>query len=236
MQQAYRVIRVVAEAQTVRIALAAAPDALMLRELAFACAAFSAGDGSEVKAVVLDIGALAGDSSREQEPPAPDIVAQAEAAVRSVAPPTLVAARGALTAAATALALAADLVILADTGSLTLPGETGNTGRDREIISAQEAARKQLVTRLASPRAVNGEIERVLELLRDKSALSLRLAKAAVNLVPREHEGQQDEAAARLAALQRINDHYLARISPSADAHEGLRAFLEKREPQWKNR
>ncbi len=237
MQQAYRAIRVVAEAQTVRIALAAAPDASMLHELVSACSAFGVESGSEVKAVILDTGSLADVVSSQHEQPASDIIAKAEAAVRTISPPTLAIARGSLSAAATALALAADLIVMAETASLTLPAAgTENAGSGYEIVSAREAMQKRLVTWLSSPHSLGGEIERVLDLLRDKSALALRLAKASVNLAPPMNGEQQDESAARLAALQQINDLYLARVAPSADANEGLRAFLEKRKPQWKNR
>ena len=53
MQQAYRALRVVAEAQTIRIVLSPHPGELMLRELSAACATFdkqgSSGDNTEKK-------------------------------------------------------------------------------------------------------------------------------------------------------------------------------------------
>src|SRR6266702_7515708 len=54
MQQAYRVLRVVAEAQTIRIVLSSTPDELMLDELCTACAGLNTEGSSGIKAVVMD--------------------------------------------------------------------------------------------------------------------------------------------------------------------------------------
>jgi len=75
---------------------------------------------------------------------------------------------------------------------------------------------------------VKKEMERVLVMLRGKSAVALRYAKASVHL------GQADHVT-KLEALGRVNTFYLTQVMQSADAHEGLRAFLEKRQPDWKN-
>jgi len=72
-------------------------------------------------------------------------------------------------------------------------------------------------------------MERILNMLREKSAVALRLAKAGARL-------GQAEQATPLEALQRINRLYLAEVMQSQDASEGLHAFLEKRKPAWKNR
>ena len=36
-------------------------------------------------------------------------------------------------------------------------------------------------------------------------------------------------------SLKIIEDIYLKELMPTADAQEGLKAFLEKRKPEWKN-
>jgi 1,4-dihydroxy-2-naphthoyl-CoA synthase len=84
---------------------------------------------------------------------------------------------------------------------------------------------------------IDREMERVLDLLRDKSAVALREAKASVRLAAA-HLAQPpaQETAPRLAALRQVNEFYLARVMQTADAAEGLHAFLEKRKPQWSNR
>jgi enoyl-CoA hydratase/carnithine racemase len=236
MQQAYRTIRVVAEAQTVRIALAESPGSLMLRELATACAAFGAESSSEVKAVILDFGALA-DAAARGEQIAPEPITRVVAAMRAVAPPTLAVARGALSASASALALAADLILMADTASLAMPRarlDDGTSGY--ETVTATEAAQRSFVTWVVSQRALGGELERVLDMLREKSAVALRLAKASVQIADQVIEARPGDSASRLEALRQVNDFYLSHVAPSTDAGEGLRAFLEKRKPRWKNR
>ena len=242
MQQAYRAIRVIAEAQTVRISLAAAPSALMLRELAAACAAFDAQSSSDVKAVILDIGALSGVEAAQDDPVTPEAVRQVEAAVQAIAPPVLAVARGALSAAATALVQSADLALMSDTATLTVLTDTASA---YETIMGRAALQKGYVTWVVESHALNNELDRVLDRLRDKSALALRLAKASVSIAARIQqavgaqrvvEAQYLASTSFLAALQEVNDFYLEQAAQTADAAEGLHAFLEKRQPQWKNR
>ena len=70
---------------------------------------------------------------------------------------------------------------------------------------------------------------RILNQLREKSAVALRFTKASVRLA-------QAEQLTPLEALQHINALYLTELMRTKDAAEGLRAFLEKRQPLWENR
>jgi len=74
---------------------------------------------------------------------------------------------------------------------------------------------------------------RILDMLREKSAEALRLTKASTRL---SENAQPGDASTRLAALQQVNEFYLSHVMRTADAAEGLHAFLEKRKPHWKNK
>src|SRR3989440_12953814 len=93
MQQAYRVLRIVSEAQTIRIVLVLAPDELMLKELCTACAALNTESSSGIKAVVLDFETKADTSGTENAAFSPDTLDQACKAVLAVEAP-LMAERG----------------------------------------------------------------------------------------------------------------------------------------------
>jgi len=63
--------------------------------------------------------------------------------------------------------------------------------------------------------------------LLDKSASSLRMANRAVRAALAEHYRAHIGAAEKL---------YLEELMSTLDANEGIRAFLEKRPPEWRNR
>ena len=277
MQQAYRSLRIVSEAQTIRIVLATHPGELMLKELSTACATLDTESSNGVKAIVLDfvvsatgveagvkegpmralpapqaehpirgMGILSPRQGATAAPRPPDgvqhtiprIASQphttfaptsevadgACAAVRGVAQPVLAVVRGTLSEAACALVLAADLTLAANDAVLTVPDAV--SGND--TLTGAQAARLGHVTWAVPTQNVKKEMERVLDMLRGKSALALRYTKASVRL------GQADHAT-KLEALGQVNTFYLTQVMKSADAHEGLSAFLEKRQPEWKN-
>ena len=259
MQQAYRVLRIVSEAQTIRIVLVLAPDELMLRELCTACAALNTESSSGIKAVVLDFEAKADTSGSENATFSPDTLDQACAAVLAVEPPVLAVVRGKLSAAASALVHAADLSLLAHDAVLIVqdmadhnnhPGDSsavslvGNDRIDPYNVhrsdpggyTGAQALRLKLITWSVPANDINAEMERILDMLRGKSAVALRHTKASVRLAAHATNLQQDKAPARLEALKQVNEYYLAQVMQTADASEGLHAFLEKRKPEWKNR
>ncbi len=223
MQQAYRSLRIVSEAQTIRIVLANHPGMLMLKELSTACATLDTESSNGVKAVVLDFVESASSGS-EGEALSQEVVDGACAAVRGVAQPVLAVVRGTLSEAACALVRAADLTLVADDAVLTVPDAV--SGND--MLTGAQAARLGHITWAVPTQNVKKEMERVLDMLRGKSAVALRHTKASVRL------GQANHVT-KLEALGRVNTFYLTQVMQSADAHEGLRAFLEKRQPDWKN-
>lgn len=247
MQQAYSAIRVVSEAQTVRIVLPTHPDEQMLKELSLACASFGSKGSDGIKAVVLDF-ARVERAATEEAAPVQASVERARIAIRSVAQPVLAVVRGTLSLSAIELLAAADLSLVADDARLTItPALTtgimlditaGHDGAEAvdstepETLPGERAAHIGYVTWAAPAGDLNREMERVLKMLRDKSGSALRLTKASLRLGQAEQEKQD----APLEALRRINVLYLSEVMQTQDAHEGLRAFLEKRKPAWKNR
>jgi len=124
------------------------------------------------------------------------------------------------------------LAAFAPVASLLLPAAIGPqraadwlfTGR---TVGAEEAAAAGLVGRLA-PEGGLAEVEAdVVAALAGASAAVLRLAKRALRA------GDGMGFAERLRHLERL---YLGELMATADAHEGLAAFLEKRPPRWQER
>jgi len=96
------------------------------------------------------------------------------------------------------------------------------TGR---TLDAAEAARVGLATEVVED--LEAAVSRTAALLGSKSGLALATARRALR------EGRDfgfSEALARSEAL------YRSELLPSHDAQEGVRAFLEKRPPRWRDR
>jgi cyclohexa-1,5-dienecarbonyl-CoA hydratase len=161
---------------------------------------------------------------------------------------TLAAVQGAVLGGGAELATFCDVVIAADDASLGQPEiKVGafppiaalhyplRIGAVRtlsllvtgEVLPASEALRIGLVDRVV-PRAELGDaVEAQLERYRARSAPVLRLTKRAV----RDSLGVPFDTA--LAALE---DLYHLELMKTEDAREGLRAFVEKRPPVWRDR
>jgi cyclohexa-1,5-dienecarbonyl-CoA hydratase len=96
-----------------------------------------------------------------------------------------------------------------------------------DILTAAEAERIGLVDHVARPDVFTEAVDAEIARYRSLSAAVLRLAKRAV----REPLGLPfDEG---LSLLEEVYHHELM---STADAEEGLRAFVEKRQPIWKDR
>lgn len=230
MQQAYQALRIVSEAQTVRIVLASQPGELELRELTRACAGLQSGSDDGIKAVVLDFDQRAS-AERKAQSPAPELLLRARDAVRSIPQPVLAIARARLSEIASQLLAEADFTLIAHEATLpTLePGPGNAQSKEETRINGLAAYRLGYATWTASLSDIRQEMERILDLLRGKSAIALRRAKASVHLA-----GQQ--TGGPLAALQQVNSFYLTNVMSTEDAREGLMAFLAKRPPRWTNR
>lgn len=95
-----------------------------------------------------------------------------------------------------------------------------------ERISASEAWRMGLVDEVVAPPLLDARVTEVAGTIASKSAVAVRLAKAAV------------KAATRLPMDQglRYEQTLFSLVFSSEDKDEGVAAFLEKREPRWKDK
>jgi cyclohexa-1,5-dienecarbonyl-CoA hydratase len=96
-----------------------------------------------------------------------------------------------------------------------------------ETLTAQSAERIGLVDRVVPAHDLEQAVSAAVAAFADKSAAILRLTKQAVR------RAQEDRFDRSLSELEEL---YLRRLMQTEDAEEGLRAFIEKRPPVWKNR
>lgn len=97
------------------------------------------------------------------------------------------------------------------------------TGRK---VSAAEAERIGLISRAVAPELIDEEVQQVLKELVSKSPIGLRIGKEAFRTMA---DKPFDEAVDYLGEA-------LGRAVATEDAREGMMAFLEKREPNFKGR
>jgi hypothetical protein len=227
MQKAYQALRVISEAQTIHIILTSQPEALMLTELITTCEGLLASGADGIKAVILD---FVGQSGMPQEIPL-DLLSRAREAVRAVPQPVLMVIRANLSHAASQLIEEGDCTLIAYEASLLLPLGAENATQEpgEQRVGGRSAERLGKATWATSGGNLNRKLESILDMLRAKSALTLQAAKASARL------GQQTSIST-LEALHQINQRYLENALQTTDAREGVQAFLEKRQPHWKNR
>jgi len=95
------------------------------------------------------------------------------------------------------------------------------------IISAQEAVEMGLINKVVAKGDLSQETESFIKPYLSLSAEVIRIAKKTIKA------GLMDELEPSLKAIE---DIYLNELMKTADAQEGLQAFLDKRRPEWKNR
>jgi cyclohexa-1,5-dienecarbonyl-CoA hydratase len=96
-----------------------------------------------------------------------------------------------------------------------------------ELIEASEAARLGLVNYLLPINELEQKTTELLSRFRNLSASTLGLTKEAINL----GRGRTLDS-----ALKEVESLYLNELMRTQDATEGIKAFSEKRKPEWRHR
>ena len=167
--------------------------------------------------------------------------------VRSLPSPTIAVVQGAALGGGTELAIACDLVLAGASARFGQPEiklgvfppiaasffpqlmgyqQAARLVLTGETISAEEAVRLRLATEAVADAELAARLDSLLGQLRRQSAAALRLAKRAL-LAGADLGGAN--------ALEPIEQLYLTDLMHTADAGEGIRSFMEKRQPAWRD-
>ena len=95
-----------------------------------------------------------------------------------------------------------------------------------DTISAQEALGLGLINKVVPEGSLADEVKAFIEKFTKLSAIVLKYTKEAILA------GLNDDMDQGLRAIEKI---YLDKVMKTHDAMEGLKAFLDKRKPTWKN-
>lgn len=246
------------EGAVVHLTLARPPLNVLDRDLnrAIAAAVHAHSKDPTVAAIVLDgAGARGFSAGVAVADHTPDRVAgmleNFHAAVRALwraECPTLAAIHGFALGGGLELAIACDLVIAEADAKLgfpeirlgayppvaatLLPGRIGWAAACElvlggEDVNAERAHALGLLNRVAKPGGLRAASDALLRPFLALSPAVVREAKRAL---------REGATPAPGTALARIEERYLGSLMRLADAHEGIRAFMEKREPRFENR
>jgi len=162
--------------------------------------------------------------------------------------PTIAAVNGLALGGGCELALASDIIIASDKAQFGQPEISVGAiptvatvllpkliGRKKafeliftgDIINAREAKEIGLVNKVVPSDKLTEATDEMVKKLKDKSPIVLEIVRKAV------YQGLDREFR---KALDGVTDIYLNELMKTEDAVEGLKAFLEKRKPQWKNK
>ena len=96
-----------------------------------------------------------------------------------------------------------------------------------ELIEATEAARLGLVNYVLPGNQLEQKTSQLLTIFRNLSATALEHTKRAIDI----GRGRTLDA-----ALKEVENMYIHELMKTHDAQEGIKAFIEKRKPEWNDR
>jgi cyclohexa-1,5-dienecarbonyl-CoA hydratase len=167
--------------------------------------------------------------------------------LRALPMPTIALVQGAALGGGCELAIACDLVLAAESAKFGQPEiklgvfppiaaalfpqlighqQTARLLFSGETINASEAVRLGLATYLTTDQDLQATLDHLLAQYRNMSAAALRITKRAILY------GND----LGVNALLEIEDLYLRELMGTTDAHEGIQAFMEKRQPIWSDK
>ncbi len=96
-----------------------------------------------------------------------------------------------------------------------------------DVITAAEAQRIGLVNKVVPPEKLDASLKELTDKLREKSPIVLKLTRMSLGRILDVDFRKE---------LEETTDLYLSLLMRTEDAVEGLKAFTEKRKPQWKGK
>lgn len=216
-------------------------------------------EDEEVRVVVLasshqkvfsaggNLAAFGGDSNAVQKFEGAENFVEAFKLLGQLGKPSIVAASGHVLAGSLGLALACDLIIASEEATFGTPEITvglfpfmimaliyRNVGRKKtnemlllgERLTAEEARQEGIVNKVVPAKLFDDQVSEWAAMLAAKSPLIMKLGKDAM-------WRQMDMDL--VAGLDYLRSQLAIELS-SEDAIEGVKAFFEKREPEWKGR
>lgn len=194
-----------------------------------------------------NLAAFGGDANAVQKFEGAENFVEAFKLLGQLGKPSIVAARGHVLAGSLGLALACDLIVASEEATFGTPEITvglfpfmimaliyRNVGRKKtnemlllgERLTAEEARQVGIVNKVVKSKDFDAAVAGWARMLAAKSPLIMRLGKDAM-------WRQMDMDLP--AALDYLRSQLAIELS-SEDAIEGVKAFFEKREPEWKGR
>jgi enoyl-CoA hydratase/carnithine racemase len=216
-------------------------------------------EDEEVRVVVLasshqkvfsaggNLAAFGGDSNAVQKFEGAENFVEAFKLLGQLGKPSIVAASGHVLAGSLGLALACDLIIASEEATFGTPEITvglfpfmimaliyRNVGRKKtnemlllgERLTAEEARQEGIVNKVVPAKLFDDQVSEWAAMLAAKSPLIMKLGKDAM-------WRQMDMDL--VAGFDYLRSQLAIELS-SEDAIEGVKAFFEKREPEWKGR